>query len=66
MATEKIVGQSSLDLVVKAVYEGLGLKANKAETYTKDDVNRMIGKSLKSLYKWFLNYLNLEKKTSFI
>ena len=47
MATEKIVGQSSLDLVVKAVYEGLGLKANKAETYTKDDVNRMIGEITK-------------------
>ena len=43
MATEKIVGQSSLDLVVKAVYEGLGLKANKAETYTKNEVNDLIG-----------------------
>lgn len=47
MATEKIVGQSSLDLVVKAVYEGLGLKANKLETYTKDEVNRMIGEITK-------------------
>ena len=43
MATEKIVGQSSLDLVVKTVYESLGLKANKAETYTKNEVNNMIG-----------------------
>lgn len=41
--SEKIVGQSSLDLVIKAVYESLGLKANKLETYTKEEVNRMIG-----------------------
>lgn len=47
MATEKIVGQSSLDLVVKSFYEGLGLKANKLETYTKEEVNRMIGEITK-------------------
>lgn len=47
MAVDKKVTQSSLELVIKSFYESLGLKANKIETYSKEEVNKLIGDSSK-------------------